>query len=223
MIRRSLARVMVSRRRLECLVGECCWVDRHEDGDFEKVELAIAGLRYGVTRNFGVFEGEVLVLGLDVGRVAQCAVVAILIIARVELFVVELSLPVEILALPWMDAMSKMAEALTRAVGRHRRRCRRQRDRRLGRRRRLRSQACRRLARQQVQCLRNPRRRTARWRGRSWSRSRWTGLVAGELSSVQGGGREEMRGHGDAGGRGAESAGAQVREAQRQARLASCR
>lgn len=70
MVRGGFVRVVVCRRRLERLVREGGRVERHEDGDLEQVELAVAGLRHGMTRDFGIFEGEVLVLGLDIGRVS---------------------------------------------------------------------------------------------------------------------------------------------------------
>lgn len=64
-------------------MGESGGIEGHEGRDFEEVELAVARLGHGVTRDFRVLKGEVLVLRLDIGRVPRGAVVAPLIVARV--------------------------------------------------------------------------------------------------------------------------------------------
>jgi hypothetical protein len=88
--------VVVGSGRLEGLVTEGCGLEGEEARHFEQIELAVAGLWDGVSRDVCVHDGEGVLLTLLLDGLGRAeAVCATLVVARVELLIVELALTVQ--------------------------------------------------------------------------------------------------------------------------------
>jgi len=83
---------VVCSRRLERLMAECRGIEGEEARNLEQVKLTVAGLWYSVSRNIRVHNCECVLLAfLFRSFLRPSAICASFIVARVELFVVELA------------------------------------------------------------------------------------------------------------------------------------